>query len=122
MSERGSSLVESLVALVIIQLGLLAVAPLFVMGTRVMAGAGTMGTVGAAAVARMERLRALPFADPSLAAGSHTDNTVPDVAVTWTVTDDANPVYFKRITVTARSRRDPMGLQKVITLHGERAK
>ena len=122
MSERGSSLVESLVALVIIQLGLLAVAPLFVMGTRVMAGAGTMGTVGAAAVARMERLRALPFADPNLAAGSHTDNTVPDVAVTWTVTDDANPVYFKRITVTARSRRDPMGLQKVITLHGERAK
>jgi len=122
MSERGSSLVETLVALVIIQLGLLAVAPLFVLGTRVMASAGTMGTVGAAAVARMERLRALPFADPNLSAGNHTDNTVPDVVVTWTVTNDANPAFFKTITVTARSRRDPMGLQKVITLHGQRGK
>jgi hypothetical protein len=122
MSERGSSLVESLAVLALIQIGLLAVVPMFVLGTRATAGAGTMGVVGAAATGRLEDLRSVSFADASLTAGTHTDTSQAGVVVTWVVTDDATPAFLKTVTITATATKTPIGRTKDITLYWKRAK
>jgi len=59
--EAGFTLVEVLVALFLLALGLLAVAPMFVYATRVAAASADLGTVDARAVHRLEVLRATDF-------------------------------------------------------------
>ncbi len=122
--QKGSSLVESLVTLFLIQVGLLAVVPLFVTATRVTASAGAMGRVGAVAVARFEQLRSTAFNNAALDAGTYTDNSQPGVTVTWTISNDAAPpdTHVKEITVRARSTKVPIGKAKEIVLRGKRAR
>jgi prepilin-type N-terminal cleavage/methylation domain-containing protein len=120
--ESGFSLVEVLIALFLLAIGLLAVAPLYAYGVRMAAASGDLGTVDARAVNRMEVLRATGFG--SLAAGGSLtsnaagffDTSDPDVIVRWTIADNATPATLKTITVRAQATRRAAGLQKEITL------
>jgi Tfp pilus assembly protein PilV len=121
-SERGSSLVEVLVAFVLLTFGVLAAAPMFIHGTRMAAASADVGTAGAAATKRMELLRATSFG--SLVAGgslvsdlvSYSDLSDPAVRVRWTIANDASPATAKTITVIAISRRVVSGPAKRVKL------
>lgn len=120
--QGGFTLVEVLVALFLVGLGLLAVAPLFVYASRTTASAADMGDVGAAGVERMEILRARSFSSLS-AGGSLSANVVsffdasdPRVLVRWTISDNATPPYRKTITVRSQAVRTSVGLRKEVTL------
>ena len=120
--ESGFSLIEVLVALVLLAFGLLAVAPLYVLASRETAASADYGTAGALAVRRMEMLRTTPFnslgAGGSLTANSTGFFDTSDVrsTVRWTVTNNASPPTVKTITVRAISMRRPEGPAKVVEL------
>jgi len=126
--ERGFSLVEVLVALVLLMFGVLAVAPMFVYGARKAAASADIGKAGAAAARRMENLRATAYG--SLAAGgslnsnvaSYSDTTDPAVLVRWTVADNATPSTVKTIAVLAISRRQVSGPAKRVRFTTMRAR
>src|SRR5207249_5740501 len=78
---RGFSLVEVLLALALLFVGIVAAAPMFIFAMKETAAGADMGAVGAAAVDRMELLRASDFyslpAGGSLTAnvGGYSDTT-----------------------------------------------
>ncbi|PYS97208.1 MAG: hypothetical protein DMF50_01425 [Acidobacteria bacterium] len=132
MSRRreagGFTLVEVLLALSLMFVGLIAAAPMFVFAMKETAAGGDMGYVGAAAVDRMELLRATDFY--SLPAGGGTASNVSgysDAAdarftVRWQIVDNASPATVKTITVRAIATRQAIGLQKEVTLTCLRAR
>ena len=127
-SQSGFSLVEVLVALVLLAFGLLAVAPLFVFATRETAASADYGTAGALAVRRMEMLRTVDF--NSLTAGGSLNSNATGFfdtgdsrsTVRWTVTNNATPVTIKTVVVRAISMRQPEGPAKVVELTYKRVK
>lgn len=124
----GFSLIEVLLALFVLGLGLLSVAPLFVHGTRAAAGSADFGKVGAAAVKEMELLRLASYG--SLAAGgslnsnltSFSDTTDPAVTLRWTIANNATPATVKTINVVAIAKRVVSGPAKQIQLVTKRSK
>jgi len=126
--ERGFSLVEILVALLILMFGLLAVVPMFVYGVRRVAASADIGKAGAAAVKRMEQLRATDFG--GLAAGgslnsnvvSYSDATDPAVIVRWSISDNVTPATVKTISVVAIARRQISGPAKRVQFVTMRAR
>ncbi len=126
--EHGSSLVEVLVAFVLLTFGVLAVAPMFVYGVRRAAASADFGKAGAAATKRMERLRGTAYG--SLAPGgslvsdvlTYSDLTDPTVLVRWTITNDATPATVKTISVVAIARRQVSGPAKRVKLTTLRAR
>lgn len=126
---RGFSLVEVLVALLLISLGLLAAAPMFVYAMQENAVGADLGTVGAVAVERMELLRSQNYG--MLAPGGsltgnvtgYFDNSHPDVTVRWTIADTTvGPVDVKTITVRAIAKRHVVGQRKSITMTTSRGR
>jgi prepilin-type N-terminal cleavage/methylation domain-containing protein len=125
VNERGVSLLEVLVALLLLGLSLLAVVPMFLTATRSTASAGEISTLSAVAGQRMEWLRQIPF-DSLTAGGSLTtnqsgffDTSDPGFVVRWRITDDATPPTVKTVEVWARALRSPVGLPKETTLFGQ---
>jgi len=120
-AERGITLVEILLALVLLAGGILAVLPLFVQGTQVTAASADMGTVGAEAVRRMEVLRRLGYVDV-VVGGSVTSDVTGyfedrnGTTVRWAIAGIGSPPQVKTITVRAIADRDVAGLQKETTL------
>jgi hypothetical protein len=118
----GFSLVEALVALLLLTLGLLATAPMFVYASKVTASGADMGRVGSIDVRRLEILRASGFS--SLTAGGsltsnvtgYFDTSVPQYTVRWTVADNATPPTVKTVTVRVLDTRTIVGAAKEITL------
>ena len=118
----GFSLIETLLAMFLLSLALLFVAPLFVYARKATAASGDIGSTGAIAVRRMELLRQTPFLGLT-AGGSLTndvagffDNSTAGYGVRWLVTDDANPAVIKTIQVRVVSTRAVLGVAKVVTL------
>ncbi len=119
--ERGSSLVEALVAMALILFSLLAVAPLFVFAARESLSDASMGAVSAAAVRRLELLNAQSYS--TLAVGgrlsandaSFFDDSDPRVLVRWQIAKDA-ALELKTIRVRAVARRIDLGPAKAVTL------
>jgi len=74
-SERGFTLLETSIALVVMMVAGLSVASLFVYATRNNSGAADRAVALAVAQQRMERLRSVSFDDATLAAGT-TNTTV----------------------------------------------
>ena len=116
------SLVEVLVALFLLGVGVLAAVPLFVHAIQGNAVGADLGTVGAEAVDRLERLRATPY-DQLPAGGSltsdvsgYSDGSDPSRTVRWTITDNTTPAFTKTITVRAIAARTVVGQRKEITL------
>jgi prepilin-type N-terminal cleavage/methylation domain-containing protein len=121
-SSAGFTLIEVLVALVLIGIGVLAAAPMFVYAMQGNAVAADFGSVGAIAVERMELLRSQDYS--TLAPGGsltssvsgYSDTSNPDYVVRWQIADNAVPSGTRSVTVRAIAVRRVVGARKEITL------
>jgi len=100
-TEAGFTLVEVLIAMTILSFGIIAVTNLFlVAATSNVAGSATT-TSAALASEHMDTLKAAPFTDASLTAGTYNDTTdVPGVGrivTTWEVVDVGINTKFIRV-------------------------
>src|SRR5882762_3154842 len=77
-SERGISLVEVLIALVVLSVGIMAVGGIFPAGTRTELQTRMQSTANYYAQQQLEQLRALHWDDAALNAGRHPAGTVCD--------------------------------------------
>jgi len=124
----GFSLVEVLIALALMFTGLLAAAPMFIFAMKETAAGADMGSVGAAAVDRMELLRSGDFyaltAGGSLSSnvGGYSDATNAAYTVRWQIVDNASPPTVKTISVRVIATRQAIGAQKETTLTSLRAR
>jgi len=101
-NDRGFTLVEMMIALVLFGVGLMALAQALPSGLSVRDRARRMTVATNLAQEEMERLRGLPFAHADLAGGTHTDPQSPiDGAYRrmWTVQDATPAPNMKRVTV-----------------------
>jgi prepilin-type N-terminal cleavage/methylation domain-containing protein len=122
-SMGGFTLVEVMLALLLIAIGVLAAAPMFVHAMQNNAVGEDFGSAGALAVERMELLRSANYFSGLPAGGSLTinmtgyfDDSDPDYIVRWVIIDNASPVGTKTITVRVLASRQVVGLQKQVTL------
>jgi Tfp pilus assembly protein PilV len=98
-TERGVSLVEPLVAMVVLSISLMGSLSMFALAQEGISGSAKSLEAMALAESRMERLRTLPY--DSLESGSQTVN---GIALTWMVLSDHPKPAGSRsslITVTA---------------------
>jgi prepilin-type N-terminal cleavage/methylation domain-containing protein len=104
--RSGFTIAEVIVAVVVLSVGLLALAGSTALGSR-MVGWGQQATrVGQAAAARIERLRQVAFSIvPACSAPEwHTDSAVGSgLSESWEILDEAGPV--RRVLLVLRSRR-----------------
>ena len=105
--ERGATLVELMVALVVLALGVLAVAQLFPAGSRSQLRSRMLSTANYYAQDTIEQTERLTWADPGLAPGRHPSGTPEALGTTgawhryYDVDDMAAPLdYLRRVTVT----------------------
>jgi prepilin-type N-terminal cleavage/methylation domain-containing protein len=122
--EDGFTLAEVLVALFLIGIGVLAAAPMFMYAMQGTAVGGDFGSAGAAAVERMELLRAEDY--PDLVPGGNIDSNVggyfdasdPDYLVRWEIeiAPAPAPPGTKTITVRALAARQVVGERKDVVL------
>ena len=126
-NEQGLTLLETLIALVLLGFGILAVAPMFIYASGANEVGADYGTLGALAVDRMESLRELDFRDPLLAdGGSLTENVSTDYdyfddsnadgIVRWEIIDNIAPPQTKTLRVRTISRRVALGLPKEVVV------
>lgn len=124
MKDRsaGLTLVEVLVALFLIAIGLLAVAPMFMHAMQGNAAGGDFGSVGALALDRMELLRGERYLD-LVAGGSlssnqagYFDNSNSGFIVRWEIIDNNTPAGTKIINVRAIATRQAPGPRREVTL------
>ena len=116
--EAGMSLVESLVAIFLVGLIALAVAPLMLLATETAAAARETTELSASGAEQMEALRGLGFVDPQLAAGGSITassagyavdphNGDPNRYLRWKITDEN--ASRKRIELVAGIRESTWG-------------
>jgi type IV pilus assembly protein PilV len=103
--SRGFTLVETMIALVVLSVGVLALASLMPMGTKKISNSASRTRASELAATLAERLLATPYADTTLTEGTHDDEENPHEGqyyLSWTVEDDQPITSCKRITVHAR--------------------
>jgi len=109
--EKGLTLLEVLVAMVVLSLGLLALTKMQITAIQVNAASGRLTQGTAFAQDKLEQLMALPYTDPQLDDQTPHTETRPaqGYTITWTVAQDALAVGVKTInlTVTWRNRGQP---------------
>jgi type II secretory pathway pseudopilin PulG len=120
--ERGSSLLEVIVALMLIAMGALSIAPLFVSSMDANSAAGDIGSLSSAATARMEALRSEDYYD-LVAGGSlttevsgYSDVSNPAYVVRWEIVDGGGPAGSKTLRVGALALRAAAGTPKYVEL------
>jgi len=126
--SRGFTLVEVLLALALLFVGVVAAAPMFIFAMKETAAGADMGSVGAAAVDRMELLRATDFY--SLTAGGgltsnvsgYSDTSSTKYTVRWQITDNGTPATVKTISVRTIAARQVIGIAKEVTLSSLRSR
>ena len=126
--QDGTTLVELLVALFLISLGLLAVAPMFVFAVQGNAIGADLNQACARAAARMELLRSLDFKAPELELGGsldsdktdhgqpYFDQSDPDYLLRWRVAKHATLADTKELSVRTIARNPSVGRPKQVTL------
>jgi prepilin-type N-terminal cleavage/methylation domain-containing protein len=122
LGSSGFTLIEVLVALVLIGIGVLAAAPMFVYAMQGNAVAADFGSVGAIAVERMELLRSqdyttlAPGGSLTSSVSGYSDTSNPDYVVRWQIATNAVPSGTRSVTVRAIAVRRVVGARKEITL------
>ncbi len=119
-SENGTSLLEVLVALLLIAMGAVSVAPMFVSSADANASGADISSLTSMATARLESLRATAFHDlipggsltSSLA--SYSDTTDPSAVVRWEIIDGGGPTDTKTIRLIAFVVTQLSGQQKSV--------
>ena len=125
---RGFTLVEVLLALALLFVGVVAAAPMFIFAMKETAAGADMGSVGAAAVDRMELLRSTDFysliAGGGLTSdvGGYSDTSNTKYTVRWQITDNGTPATVKTISVRVIATRQVIGIAKEVTLSSLRAR
>ena len=125
-NAAGFTLLETIVAMLLTSLVLLAAAPMFMQAAHANDAGGDMGTVGSLTVDRMERLRQEPFR--ALVAGGSLDQNIdgyfddsdPDFFVRWQIIDNGSPTRTKTVYVRALGRFDQVGPRRRVDLTGVR--
>ena len=125
-SCQGFTLVEVLIALLLMAVGVLGTAPLFILAVQGNAIGGDFGQMGAIAVERLEQLRAESYYSANLPPGGsltsnvtgYFDDSNPDFLVRWTINDNIVRADTKTIAVRAivLGTVTPGGQRKQITL------
>ena len=106
-TEGGASLAELMIALVVLSIGIMAVAQLFPASSRGQLSDRMRSTATLYAQDKLEELRALPFTDAALTAGRHPAGTATEALGTsgrwqrfYTVTNMAAPLdNLKQVVV-----------------------
>jgi Tfp pilus assembly protein PilV len=70
-NERGISLVEVMIALVVLALGIMAISSIFPAGTRTQVQSRNLSDAAYYAVQKVEDLKSLPWSDAGLSVGRH---------------------------------------------------
>jgi prepilin-type N-terminal cleavage/methylation domain-containing protein len=132
VGQRGFTLLEMLIALTLLSVAILALAPVFMMASERSAAGADMGLVGALAVEEMETLRAAPWgildaggslvSDATVGGTPYFDASESGYVVRWAITDNATPVGGKRLIVRALALRQVSGLPKEVTLSALRVR
>jgi type II secretory pathway pseudopilin PulG len=128
IGSSGFTLVEALVAALLLALALLAAVPLFTQAMHGADASGALGSASAAAEERFELLRATTYG--SLPAGGsltsdvtgYFDTPQPDMVVRWQIVDNVSPASTKTITVRAirqGSGPGPARQVELVTLRGD---
>lgn len=107
-TERGASLIELMIALVVLSLGILAVAQLFPAGARAQLGDRLSTEAGNYAQEKLEELNRLAWSDPALTEGRHPPGTATEALGTsgkwrrfYVVSTMPAPLdNLKKVTVT----------------------
>lgn len=123
--ERGFTLLETSVALVVMMIGGLGIAAVFTYAIRNNTGARDRAAAVAVAQQEVERLRNLAYNDASLTAtGTPVPRTVPSAGRSYTVstriTDTTASVKTIQVTVTPQNSSDPWALTSV-TVNAQRS-
>ena len=105
-NERGFTLIEVMVALVIFAVGLLAVATMQISSIGGNSTASQITDASTLAANQVEILMGLPYADPDLANGAHPALISGNYQITWTVTDDTPTTATKTVTVNVQNLLD----------------
>ena len=122
VDERGSSLIEVLIATLIFTVAFLNIAEMVMYSIIVTRNADMTTTLTAAGVDKLEELRSLHYDDVGLTAVAPTDpqeDPMPgnaDVSRMWTIEDDFPYAGLKRITVLTTMRSTTFGANRSLTL------
>jgi len=106
-NERGFSLIETCIAMVVMMVAGLAVSSLFVFSLQNNVGGNERALAMAVAQQQLEQLRSVDFADATLSTGSSTTTVTSgghDYTVVKTITDETNAdgsnKQLRKITIT----------------------
>lgn len=103
--NRGFTVIEVLIALIVFAIGALSVAALIPAGTKSNTSAGEETRASETGAACVEKLLASPYNSATLTPGGHADPANPypgSYYVTWNVEENQPINLCKRITVTVR--------------------
>jgi prepilin-type N-terminal cleavage/methylation domain-containing protein len=103
LNENGFSLIEILIAILILSLSILGIMAVFPTSYRHITSSGRISTINHLAQWKIDELRGTSFSDPDLTAGIHTSaltSPYADYSVSWDVTFNAPQANMRSVTVT----------------------
>jgi Tfp pilus assembly protein PilV len=108
--RRGSSLIEVLVAMMLVLLLVVGAAEMLTLSLKAKRRGDVLAAITHAVSDRLDRLRARPYEDAALAAGTYAETVRVDpggclIAQIWEIADDAGGL--KRVRLTAREAGRP---------------
>ena len=112
--RKGFTIVELIVAIMILTVGLLSLASTAGSMTRIMAASSRQTVAAQVAQSRIDSLSSIDCTTLAKAGATSGSSTVRGVTETWTVTDGAN-VKFLTDQITYKGRTQPLEYRSVIT-------